>query len=157
IIHGTTTRFDDPARFSFAHGGKDGHPFPVPLKVYDETIQQLEAALQKAKLGFNDKNQALKNLSKVAIEMEKDFQPNDRFEDLIQKERNESWKCYRLTVIGSATQLKLDVEITDEEYFCFVFDLMLCIFGIMDIRQLLERPLIFEFLTQEESVYLHKT
>src|SRR5690606_15111562 len=108
IIHGTTTRFDDPARFSFAHGGKDGHPFPVPLKVYDETIQQLEAALQKAKLGFNDKNQALKNLSKVAIEMEKDFQPNDRFEDLIQKERNESWKYNGMTVKGPATQLKLD-------------------------------------------------
>jgi hypothetical protein len=38
VIHGTPSRFKDPARFSFAHGGKDGHPFPVPLKVYDETI-----------------------------------------------------------------------------------------------------------------------
>src|SRR5437870_13923672 len=38
VIHGTPTRFQDPARFSFAHGGKDGHPFPVLLKAYDETI-----------------------------------------------------------------------------------------------------------------------
>ena len=49
VIHGTPSRFKDPARFSFAHGGKDGHPFPVPVKVYDETISQLQSAVQKAK------------------------------------------------------------------------------------------------------------
>jgi hypothetical protein len=51
IIYGTPSRFKDPARFSFAHGGKDGHPFPVPIKVYDETISTLKAAVEKAKLG----------------------------------------------------------------------------------------------------------
>src|SRR5438105_11631039 len=38
VVHGTSSRFHDPARFSFAHGGKDRHPFPVPLKTYDESI-----------------------------------------------------------------------------------------------------------------------
>ena len=55
VVHGTPTRFDDPARFSFAHGGKDGHPFPVPLKVYDESIAVLRRALDAAKLGHSDK------------------------------------------------------------------------------------------------------
>src|SRR5690606_28886610 len=45
IIHGTPSRFSDPARFSFAHGGKDGHPFPVPLKIYDESIHIMENAV----------------------------------------------------------------------------------------------------------------
>ncbi len=55
VVHGTPTRFDDPARFSFAHGGKDGHPFPVPLQVYDESIAVLRRALDAAKLGHSDK------------------------------------------------------------------------------------------------------
>src|SRR5690606_19718161 len=104
IIHGTASRFDDPARFSFAHGGKDGHPFPVPLKVYDESIQQLETAVQKAKLGFTEKNLALKNLSKVAIQMESTFKPNNRFNDLVQKERDDSWKYGGMTIKGPATK-----------------------------------------------------
>jgi uncharacterized protein len=49
IIHGAPARFDDPARFSFAHGGKDGHPFPVPLKTYDESLNFLRTALDRAK------------------------------------------------------------------------------------------------------------
>jgi len=55
VVHGTPTRFDDPARFAFAHGGKDGHPFPVPLRVYDESISVLRRALDLAKLGHSDK------------------------------------------------------------------------------------------------------
>ncbi len=55
VVHGTPTRFDDPARFAFAHGGKDGHPFPVPLKVYDESIAVLRRALHMARLGRSDK------------------------------------------------------------------------------------------------------
>ena len=42
VIHGTPSRFSDPARFSFAHGGKDGHPFPVPTSVYDETMMKYD-------------------------------------------------------------------------------------------------------------------
>ena len=55
VVHGAPTRFADPARFSFAHGGKDGHPFPVPLKVYDESIGFLRRALDTAKLGYTEK------------------------------------------------------------------------------------------------------
>jgi hypothetical protein len=106
IIHGTPSRFSDPARFSFAHGGKDGHPFPVPITIYDESIQILDKAVQKARLGDNDKSEALKNLSKVAVQLEKDFQPNNRFDDLIQEERNNSWKYEGRTVMGKAKNPK---------------------------------------------------
>ena len=51
VVHGAPYRFQDPARFSLAHGGKDRHPYPVPIKVYDETIRVLKSAVQKAKLG----------------------------------------------------------------------------------------------------------
>jgi hypothetical protein len=60
VIHGAPYRFADPARFSLAHGGKDRHPFPVPLKVYDETINVLKCAVQKAKLGEHEKIDAIK-------------------------------------------------------------------------------------------------
>ncbi|HEV7473063.1 MAG TPA: DUF763 domain-containing protein [Pyrinomonadaceae bacterium] len=52
VVHGAPSRFDDPARFSFAHGGKDGHPFPVPLKTYDESLNFLRRALDRAKVGI---------------------------------------------------------------------------------------------------------
>ena len=106
IIHGTPSRFSDPARFSFAHGGKDGHPFPVPITIYDESIQILDKAVQNARLGDNDKSEALKNLSKVSAQLEKDFQPNNRFDDLIQEERNNSWKYEGRTVMGKAKKPK---------------------------------------------------
>ncbi|TLV00803.1 DUF763 domain-containing protein [Dyadobacter luticola] len=108
IIHGTPSRFSDPARFSFAHGGKDGHPFPVPLKVYDESIMTLDKAIQKAKMGERDKAEALKNLSKVSVQLEKDFQPNNRFNDIVQQERDNSWKYDGRTVMGKAKKPKGD-------------------------------------------------
>ncbi len=100
VIHGTPSRFSDPARFSFAHGGKDGHPFPVPVKVYDETIHILEQAVQKAKLGNTDKQQAIKNLAHVAQLLEQNFTPNTNFEQLIAKEQAESYKHGGRTVFG---------------------------------------------------------
>jgi len=100
VIHGTPSRFKDPARFSFAHGGKDGHPFPVPVKVYDETIQTLQTAVHKAKLGANDKAEAIKKLHQIAARAEKDFVPNSNFNELIEKERNYSWKYGGQTVFG---------------------------------------------------------
>jgi hypothetical protein len=66
VIHGAPYRFKDPARFSLAHGGKDGHPFPVPLKVYDETISVLKRAVSNAKLGRNDRLAAIKRLDDQA-------------------------------------------------------------------------------------------
>ena len=102
IIHGTPTRFKDPARFSFAHGGKDGHPFPVPLKVYDETIQTLHNAVHKAKIGASEKNIAIKKLHEISSRAEKDFIPNNNLDSVIEKERNDSWKYGGKTVFGDA-------------------------------------------------------
>ena len=90
VIYGTPSRFEDPARFSFAHGGKDGHPFPVPTKVYDATIDTLRRAVEKARLGHTDKQAAIRKLHTTAMRIERDFVPNDRFEDLIEKEWQES-------------------------------------------------------------------
>jgi uncharacterized protein len=106
VIHGSPVRFKDPARFSFAHGGKDGHPFPVPLKVYDETIGVLKNAVEKSKLGNTDKAVALKKLHEISARVEKDFVPNNNFDALIQKERDESWKYDGRTVFGNAKQPK---------------------------------------------------
>ncbi|MEP7171799.1 MAG: DUF763 domain-containing protein [Bacteroidota bacterium] len=106
VVHGTPTRFTDPARFSFAHGGKDGHPFPVPLKVYDETIQLMEQSIQKAKLGNTDKNTAIKNLSHVAEMLEENFIPEASIDKLINHERNESYKYEGRTVFGKAKKPK---------------------------------------------------
>jgi hypothetical protein len=102
VIHGTSTRFKDPARFAFAHGGKDGHPFPVPTKVYDETISTLHKAVEKAKIGQSDKLQAIKKLTELAQKAEENFIPNNNFEQLIEKERNESWRYGGRTVMGKA-------------------------------------------------------
>lgn len=100
VIHGTPSRFRDPARFSFAHGGKDGHPFPVPIRVYDETIQTLQIAVHKATLGQTDKQEAIRKLHEIAANAEKDFVPNTQFDQLIEKERNESWQYGGRTVFG---------------------------------------------------------
>lgn len=112
VIHGTPSRFKDPARFSFAHGGKDGHPFPVPTKVYDETISVLQTAIHKSKLGNNEKNEAIKRLTEVAQRAEKDFTPNANFDKVIEQERENSWRYGGRTVFGRAKppvqqQLKL--------------------------------------------------
>lgn len=102
VIHGTPSRFKDPARFSFAHGGKDGHPFPVPLKVYDETISTLQTAVHKAKIGQTEKAEAIKKLHEIAARAEESFIPGPGFDELIQKERNESWRQGGKTVFGDA-------------------------------------------------------
>jgi len=70
VVHGAPSRFRDPARFSLAHGGKDGHPFPVPIKVYDQTIRLLKAALSRAKLGSTESLAAIKRLDTQARSLE---------------------------------------------------------------------------------------
>jgi hypothetical protein len=103
VIHGTPSRFNDPARFSFAHGGKDGHPFPVPTKIYDETISILKTSVEKAKIGNTEKHQAIKNLSLAAQLLEKNFEPEpDAFERVIAKERADSYKYGGRTVFGKS-------------------------------------------------------
>jgi uncharacterized protein len=102
VIHGTPSRFRDPARFAFAHGGKDGHPFPVPVSVYDETIGILQTAVHKAKIGQSDKLEAVRQLTVLAQRSEKDFTPSGGLEDWIEKERRDSWKYDGRTVFGKA-------------------------------------------------------
>lgn len=106
IIYGTPSRFTDPARFSFAHGGKDGHPFPVPINVYDETIEILSKAVHQAKIGHSDKQQAIHQLSSISRSLENNFVPNDNFEALIEKERRDSWKYGGKTIFGDAKPIK---------------------------------------------------
>lgn len=75
VVHGTPTRFADPARFSFAHGGKDGHPFPVPLKTYDQSISVLRRALDSAKLGHPEKLDGFKRLDRFVRNIERTASP----------------------------------------------------------------------------------
>mgnify|MGYP000629429878 CR=1 FL=1 len=62
IVYGAPTSFRDPATYSFAHGGKDGYPFPVDRALYDRSIELLSAALQRAKLEESEKRDALARL-----------------------------------------------------------------------------------------------
>jgi hypothetical protein len=71
VVHGAPCRFQDPARFSLAHGGKDRNPFPVPLRVYDETIRVMKSAVKKAKLGRQEELAALQRLDGEARRLER--------------------------------------------------------------------------------------
>lgn len=112
VIHGTPSRFSDPARFSFAHGGKDGHPFPVPTKTYDQTIGILRTAVEKAKLGNTDKSDAIKNLTLAAQAIEKNFMPNANFYKVIEEERRNSYKYGGRTVFGKAKRPKNEGQLS---------------------------------------------
>lgn len=90
VINGTPSRFTDPARFSFAHGGKDGHPFPVPTKIYDESIRVLGNAIEKSKLNYNDKSDCIKRLHNVALQIEQNCEPLADFDKTIGHEKDHS-------------------------------------------------------------------
>ncbi len=87
VVHGTPTRFADPARFSFAHGGKDGHPFPVPLKTYDESLSVLRRSLDAAKIGHTEKLDGFKRLDQFVRNVEKDLTPVAGFSATVKHER----------------------------------------------------------------------
>ncbi len=86
VVHGTPTRFSDPARFSFALGGKDRHPFPVPLKTYDESIAVLRRALDGAKLGDSEKLDGFSRLDRFVRNVEEHFTPAADFDATIAHE-----------------------------------------------------------------------
>lgn len=106
VIHGAPSRFQDPARFSFAHGGKDGHPFPVPLKVYDETISILQKGIEKSKLGASDQLKSVEKLHRIMAEAEKHFEPDFNIDEVIEEERANSWKYGGKTIFGDAPKPK---------------------------------------------------
>jgi len=87
VVHGAPSRFADPARFSFAHGGKDGHPFPVPLKTYDESLSVLRRALDAAKLGHTEKLEGFRRLDKLTRNVENNLDPVADFTAALNHER----------------------------------------------------------------------
>ena len=95
VVHGDSSRFEDPARFSFAVGGKDGRPHPVDTESYDETIEILKDSVEKSKLGYSDKSKALKRLHKATMKTESNLSPFSFLEDLIEME----WKDAEKTVV----------------------------------------------------------
>ena len=99
IVHGAPYRFRDPARFSLAHGGKDRHPYPVPIKVYDETIRVLKSAVQNAKLGRKEEMLALKRLDDQARRLERTAQ-GPSLESFIATERTASSSLDGRSVFG---------------------------------------------------------
>ena len=100
VVYGKPNRFFDPARFSFAHGGKDGYPFPVPLHSYDETISIMKQAVGKAKLGNREQIDTLKRLHKFSVKIETSHNPEADIEAVIQYERLQSEKFGGKTVFS---------------------------------------------------------
>ncbi|WP_158792018.1 DUF763 domain-containing protein [Granulicella sp. L60] len=88
VVHGAPSRFSDPARFSFAHGGKDGHPFPVPLKTYDESLAVLRRSLEAARLGHTEKLEGFRRLDRLTRTVEEEREPLADFDAAIAHERS---------------------------------------------------------------------
>jgi hypothetical protein len=99
IVHGAPYRFSDPARFSVAHGGKDRHPYPVPLTVYDHTVTVLRTAVQKAKLGQTEELAAIKRLDEQARRLER-HATGPSVETLFAEERARSHEYGGRSVFG---------------------------------------------------------
>jgi len=106
VVYGKPCRFEDPARFSFAHGGKDGHPFPVPVETYDETIGILQKALNKGKLNHEERISAFKRLNSMRQTIEENMSPHADVEAVIKQERADSWKYGGRTVAGKNSKSK---------------------------------------------------
>ena len=104
VVHGTPTRFADPARFSFAHGGKDGHPFPVPLTVYDESLGFLRRALDAAALGRTDKLEGFARLDRFTRAIESRLSPEANVEAAIAREREDSPRFGGRTVVDDVNR-----------------------------------------------------
>jgi hypothetical protein len=102
VAYGAPSRFDDPARFAFAHGGKDGHPHPVPLEVYDRTIDGLRRAVDRARIDRSEKVHALKRLESKVRELERTA-TGPSLEHIIDDEWDRSPERGGMTVLGKAS------------------------------------------------------
>jgi hypothetical protein len=115
VVHGAPYRFADPGRFSFAHGGKDRHPFPVPLRVYDETIRVLKSSVRNAKLGRHEELAAIKRLDEQARLLER-CASGPPIEELIAQERAQSHNYGGRSVFGWAPPpAPLPQDVSDRE------------------------------------------
>ncbi|MFC2051208.1 DUF763 domain-containing protein [Chloroflexota bacterium] len=65
LVHGVAPSYRDPARYGFAHGGKDGIPYPVDKKTCDQSIELLRKAINRTKLGIKEKDEAVERLEKA--------------------------------------------------------------------------------------------
>jgi uncharacterized protein len=101
VVHGAASRFNDPARFSFAHGGKDGHPAPVPLKTYDESLNFLRSSLDAAKLGDREKLDGFRRLEGFVRSVETRLEPKVDFKALLHHENAISPSLNGRTAMGS--------------------------------------------------------
>lgn len=101
VLYGAPCRFTDPARFSMAHGGKDGHPFPVPIDVFDQTIGVLRSAVDNARLGNDDRLAAVRRLDRQARALER-VAVDPTFDAFVQEERTRSPEYGGRTVFGPA-------------------------------------------------------
>jgi len=100
VIHGDATRFDDPARFAFAVGGKDGRPHPIDTKSMDEAVSMLNESVSRAKLGDKDKSAALKRLHDTAVKGETKGIPIDFLKELIEHEWKDAENNGGVTFMG---------------------------------------------------------
>jgi len=110
VIHGAPSRFSDPARFSFAHGGKDGHPFPVPLQVYDDTLAVLRRSLEAARLGHTEKLQGFRRLDRLTRDVEEQREPLADFDAALAHERVISRSIGGRTVFDDKTPHKRSTQ-----------------------------------------------
>jgi uncharacterized protein len=112
VVHGAPYRFSDPARFSVAHGGKDRHPFPVPLKVYDRTINVLKTAVRNAKLGQSEELAAIRRLDDQARRLER-HASGPSVEALFADERTHSHQYGGRSVFGEEAPLRDNAPVDD--------------------------------------------
>jgi uncharacterized protein len=110
LVHGAPSRFSDPARFSFAHGGKDGHPFPVPLKTYDESLAVLRRSLDAARLGHTEKLEGFRRLDRLTRSVEEEREPLADFNAAIKRERKISSSLGGRTVLDDRPARKASVS-----------------------------------------------
>ena len=114
VIHGDATRFEDPARFAFAVGGKDGRPHPIDTESFDETVSMLQDTIDKSKMGDKDKSDGLKRLHKAAVSGENKGVPLDFISDLIDNEWNHAeengGKTFMGKVVKGLTRKLMDTQ-----------------------------------------------
>ena len=117
VVHGAPARFSDPARFSFAHGGKDGHPFPVPLKTYDESLGLLRRSLEAARLGHTEKLEGFRRLDRLTRKVEEERMPFAEFDATIRHERAISSSIGGRTVFDGKTPKKPSIPTSQLDLF----------------------------------------
>jgi hypothetical protein len=110
VVHGAPSRFSDPARFSFAHGGKDGHPFPVPLHTYDESIAVLRRSLDAAKLDRTEKIEGFRSLDQFTRRIEQQASPQANLSEALAHEQAISSSIGGRTVFDDLTQHRRAIQ-----------------------------------------------